>query len=253
VDFFAFPPLTALLDAASRALLALADLLHPTAGSGAAACAIVLTTLVVRALLLPAGIAQAKAEQTRARLAPRLRLIQQRHRADPERLRRETVRLYRDEDASPFAGCLPLLVQAPVVGVLYAVFLHPIVGGHPNPLLAQTILGVPLGDSLVGELAAGSLDAAGIAVFGGIMLLIAGAGEVTRRCFRPTVDARAALGPAAGALGLLQFVSAIVAAFVPLAAGVYLAVTVLWTLGQRLVLRRRFPLQSGPRDTAAGG
>ena len=42
-------------------------------------------------------------------------------------------------------------------------------------------------------------------------------------------------------LGLLQFVTAVVAVFVPLAAAIYLLVTVTWTLGQRLVLRRLYP------------
>jgi YidC/Oxa1 family membrane protein insertase len=41
---------------------------------------------------------------------------------------------------------------------------------------------------------------------------------------------------------VLQFATAVVALFVPLAAGLYLFVTVTWTLAQRLVLRRRFPL-----------
>ncbi len=37
------------------------------------------------------------------------------------------------------------------------------------------------------------------------------------------------------------FITAVVAVFVPLAAGIYLLVTVLWTLGERLILRRVFP------------
>jgi YidC/Oxa1 family membrane protein insertase len=45
-----------------------------------------------------------------------------------------------------------------------------------------------------------------------------------------------------GLLGTLQFATAVVAMFVPLAAGIYLLVTVTWTLCQRLVLRRRYPI-----------
>ena len=43
-------------------------------------------------------------------------------------------------------------------------------------------------------------------------------------------------------LGALQFTTAIVALFVPLAAAIYLATTVVWTLVQRVILRRRYPL-----------
>ena len=52
---------------------------------------------------------------------------------------------------------------------------------------------------------------------------------------------------ALGLLGVLQFVTAVVAVFVPLAAGLYLVVTVTWTLVQRLILRRKYPVELGDR------
>lgn len=241
MDIFAFPPLTALLDLAYRALMALSSILEPVAGASAAAAAIALMTLAVRALLIPAGVAQAKGEQARARLAPRIRLLQQRFRRDPERLQRETMKLYRDERVSPLAGCLPVLAQAPVVGLLYAVFLHPVLAGHTNALLTATFFGVPLGDSLAGLVSGGGLDPKSTAVFATLILLIAATGELTRRVFRPVATPGTEISPALNALGFLSFASAVVAAFVPLAAGVYLAVTAVWTLAQRVVLRRRFP------------
>lgn len=64
MDIFAFPPLAALLDAAYGALNGLSTLLEPLAGPSAAALAVVLVTLLVRALLIPVGISQARAEQT---------------------------------------------------------------------------------------------------------------------------------------------------------------------------------------------
>lgn len=246
MDLFASPPVAAILDLAYTGLMALSTALAPLAGASAAAAAVVLVTLLVRALLFPTGIAQAKAEQVRARLAPKLRELQKRHRKNPERLQRETMQLYRDEGTSPFAGCLPVLLQAPVVGVLYAVFLHPIVAGHPNALLDETLLGVPLGTSLAGAIGRGTLDVSTLVVCGALVLLIAAVGEVTRRLFRMPQPPRDADSPApaipTGLLGVLQFATAVVAIFVPLAAGLYLLVTVAWTLGQRLILRRAYPL-----------
>lgn len=160
MDFSTLPVFSTLLDLAYAGLMALTTLLTPLAGPFAAALAIAFVTLVVRAALIPTGIAQAKAEQTRARLAPRLRDLQKRHRANPERLQRETMQLYRDEGASPFAGCLPMLIQAPIVGLLYSVFLHPTIGGHPNALLTESLFGVPLGERLTAAVAAGSTDPA---------------------------------------------------------------------------------------------
>lgn len=248
MDLTTLPVLSTLLDFTYTGLMALTTLLIPTTGALSAALAVVIVTLVVRAALLPAGIAQAKAEQTRARLAPRLRELQKRHRKDPERLQRETMALYRAEGASPFAGCLPILIQAPVVGLLYSVFLHPVIGGNPNELLAQTLFDVPLGTSLAGAVRAGTADPATWIVIGCLVLAIALVGELTRRLFRiaseDLPDAPTVPRIPTGVLGLLQFGAAGAALFVPLAAGLYLLTTVAWTLAQRLVLRRLYPTAS---------
>ncbi len=263
MDLLALPPVAALLDTAYRALMGLTHLLEPLAGAAAAALAVVLVTMVVRTALVPVGVSQAKAERTRARLAPRLADLQRRHRNNPEALQRATVQLYADEGTTPFAGCLPMLVQAPVVGIIYAVFLHPQVAGHANALLGQTLAGVPLGSSLAASVTGGGLTPGVLLVFGVLVAGIAVVGELSRRAARPggrlapaAPVAPAARGTAGGAtaanplagpgmqqvLGALQFMTAVIACFVPLAAGLYLLVTVWWTYAQRLLLRRRYPL-----------
>jgi YidC/Oxa1 family membrane protein insertase len=242
MDLFAFPPIAALLDLAYAGLMGMADLLTPLAGAFAAALAVVIVTLFVRALLIPVGISQARAEQTRARLAPRIRELQKRFKKSPERLQRELMQLYRDERTSPFAGFLPVLLQLPVVGILYAVFLHTTIAGHPNALLDETLFGAPLGSSVIGGLGG---EPATLIVGGLLVALIALVGELTRRLLRMPQPPRDPESPVpaipAGVLGLLQFATAVVALFVPLAAAIYLLVTVAWTLGQRLILRRFYP------------
>ncbi|MBT9606071.1 membrane protein insertase YidC [Microbacterium sp.] len=241
MDLFALPPLAALLDLSTRGLLALTSFLSPVAGGTAAALAVVVVTLVVRAALIPVGVSQARAERDRARLAPRLRVLRQRWGKNPERLQRETMQLYRDAGVSPVAGCLPVLAQAPVVGLLYAVFLHAQVAGHANALLAESVAGVPLGTSLLAAVTGGAADAMTLALLGGVVVVIAGAGELTRRFLRPPQDP-AAPAWAGRLIAVLPFTTAIVALFVPLAAGLYLAVTSVWTFGQRCVLRRIYPI-----------
>ncbi|WP_353707936.1 membrane protein insertase YidC [Cellulosimicrobium sp. ES-005] len=254
------PLVSTVLDAAYRALMGLSHLLEPVAGGAAAAGAVVLLTLAVRAVLVPVGVSQAKAERDRARLAPRLAELQRRHRHDPQKLQRATLDLYAAEGTTPFAGCLPMLAQAPVVGVVYALFLHAQIAGHGNALLGHTLWGAPLGSSLVGSLGAGAAGLPTLAVAGTVVLLIALVGELTRRASLPggrLAVPRTPTGPGASgtpgapagpalqnALGALQFMTAVIACFVPLAAGVYLLVTVTWTLVQRLVLRRRYPFDA---------
>jgi YidC/Oxa1 family membrane protein insertase len=245
MDPFSLPPLSTVLDGAYAMLMALASLLQPIAFDASAALAVVIVTLVVRALLVPTGIAQAKAEQARARLAPRLQALQRRYKNDRDRLARETMKLYANEKASPFAGCLPVVIQLPIVGVLYALFLHTVIDGHPNGLLTEQLLGVPLGASLVGSVGGGTATLPLVAVLGAVILLIALVGELTRRMLR-----HASVGdtgvPGGETLvrltGILHFGTAVAAAFVPLAAGLYLLVTVSWTLAQRVILRKRYPV-----------
>lgn len=249
MDLFSFPPISTILDAAYTALMGLASLLQPLAGGASAAVAVVIITLLVRAILIPTGVAQAKAEQTRARLAPRLAELQRRHKNDRERLQREMMKLYADEKASPLAGCLPVLIQAPIVGIIYTLFLHSVIAGHPNTLLTEQVLSVPLGASLVGSIGTGTLTWPAVAVFGIVILLIVAVAEVTRRALPPTTTAAQSTPGSERMLrmaGILQFGTAVAAVFVPLAAGLYLLVTVAWTLVQRLILRRRFPIAPSP-------
>ncbi len=244
MDIFAFPPLTLLLDGAYNALLSLSTLLEPLAGDASSALAVILVTLLVRCALIPVGVSQAKAEQMRARIAPKMRDLQKRHSKDRERLQRETMALYRDEQASPLAGCLPLLVQAAVVGTLYTLFLRPQIAGHANALLTHELFGAPLGSSLLHVLGSGGLDLATGVVWAVVLLVIIVIADITRRVFRPQVPAEGPLA-APGMLRLmngLHYLTAVFATFVPLAAALYLVVTVTWTLVQRALLRRRYPL-----------
>src|SRR6478735_7860915 len=107
----------------SAVLAALTTTLTPLAGALAAGLAIVGLTVAVRLLLLPLGVAQVRAEKQRARIAPRLAEITKRHGKNPERMLAEQRRVYTEAGTSPLAGCLPGLVQIPLVVALYGLFI----------------------------------------------------------------------------------------------------------------------------------
>lgn len=233
MDPFTLPVLAALLAAAYSAVEALTTFLEPIAPGAGAALAIVALTVLVRLALVPVGISQVKAEGTRRRLAPRLRALQLKHKKNPELLQRETMALYKEENASPLAGILPTLAQLPVISVIYTLFIRATVDGHANELLTETLLGVPLGASFLGSTAW-----PGAAVFLTLFAVIAAASWVSR-----LIALRLQAGaptPATRALSWLPFLSVGFAAFVPLAAGLYLSTTIVWTLAERAVLRRRY-------------
>jgi YidC/Oxa1 family membrane protein insertase len=241
--FYDLPPIAAVLEGGLALLTALARALEPLVGDSSAAAAIVLLTLLVRLALIPVGVSQGRAEITRRRLAPLLQQLRRTHAKDPEALQRATLRLYADEKASPFAGCLPVLVQAPVVSLLYGLFAHAEIAGHANDLLASRLLGVPLGRSFVTAIGAG--DPSQLLVFAVLLAVITVVSAASRRVALrqasidiPAEDAPPALARLTAALGLLPFLTVVFAALVPLAATVYLAVSTAWTLGERMIVRR---------------
>lgn len=238
MDLFAFPPIAALLEAVYRFVEFIAGLLEPLAGGASAALAVVVLTLLVRALLIPLDISQVKAEWTRRRLAPKLRALQLKYKSKPEVLQRKLAEFYKAENASPFAGILPTLAQAPVISLVYALFIRGTIGGHANLLLTASLGGVPLGTSL----ATAGFAWPGILVFGALLLVIATTAWLSRRVAnrlaQPT-DAPAA-ARLTSVLSWLPFITVVFAAVVPLAATIYLATTTTWTLVERALLRRKY-------------
>jgi YidC/Oxa1 family membrane protein insertase len=245
MDLFAAGPIAGILDVVYQFVAALSQALAPIAGSASAALAVIVLTLIVRALLIPVGMAQVRAEFTRRRLAPKLAELQRTHAGDREKLQRKTVELYAQEKASPFAGCLPLVLQAPVLSLVYALFLHQNINGHANTLLSQQLFGVPLGSSFVHVLGSGGLSLPVIAVFVGFLAAITAVTAVSRKLLalppaHRTVSAGATqpTSQLARVLSFLPFITVVFAAFVPLAAALYLLTTTSWTVAERVSLRR---------------
>ncbi|RLP94259.1 protein translocase component YidC [Micromonospora sp. BL4] len=236
----AFAPLTGVVGAAGAALSWLTDLLEPLAGGMATAAAIVLFTIAVRLLISPLTVAQVRGERRRAALAPQVRDLQQRYADDPAKLQSEVFALYRSAGANPIAGCLPLLLQAPFLLVLYRLFTTS-EGG--TGLLQEQLAGVPLGhhlgDGLAG--AAGPLFAVLLAV---LLVLAWWSSRRARRASAAvgTVAGTPTEGPGAATLGrllpLLPFTTVLVALVLPLAAVIYLVTTTAWSALEQVVLRR---------------
>ena len=85
---------------------------------------IVFLVLTVRLLLLPIFVRQFRSQRAVQRLQPRLRALQVEHQGDRAGLGTAVAELYRSENVSPFAGFLPLLLQAPILFGLFHVLRH---------------------------------------------------------------------------------------------------------------------------------
>ncbi|WBB66675.1 membrane protein insertase YidC [Micromonospora sp. WMMD812] len=243
----AFAPLHAAVGAAGTALTALTTLLEPIAGGAATAAAIVVLTVAVRLLISPLTVAQVRGERRRAALAPRVRDLQRRYADDPARMQSELFALYRTAGANPLAGCLPLLLQAPFLLVLYRLFATT-EGG--TGLLDERLAGVPLGHHLGDGLTGAALPLFAV-LLAALVALAWWSSRRTRRAAAVTgaVAGTPTEGPGVAALGrvlpLLPYTTVLFALVLPLAAVLYLVTTTAWSALEQAVLRRP---QGVPRD-----
>ncbi len=223
------------VDAAYHLVSGLTGALTPVLGGLSAAAAIVMFTMAVRLLLMPLSLRALRGQAAQARLAPQLQALRQRYARQPEKLQREMSALYKREGTSMFAGFGPLLLQWPFWSVTYLLFRSAQVGGRPNALLSRDLLGVPLGLHWLSG--ASPLSAQG-AVFAGLFALLAVLCWLSARLARQlTSSPAAAPAGAAGGSGwlarVLPYLTVAIAAFTPLAAGIYLATSLAWSLAER--------------------
>ncbi len=88
---------------------------------------ILIVTVLVRVILLPPSLHQAKQmRKNQAKMGEvkdKLKAIQEKHKKDKAKQREETMAVYREAGINPASGCLPLLIQLPILIALYRVFL----------------------------------------------------------------------------------------------------------------------------------
>ena len=125
------------------------------------ALAIIIFTFVVRALLTPLTLKQQRSSRRMTRLQPKVDKIQEKYKnkKDPEsaqRMQAEIQELYRVNKASPMSGCLPMLIQMPIIFALYEVFrnvpFYVTKMGDLYNTMAATVQGIAgYGDVVTGE------------------------------------------------------------------------------------------------------
>ncbi|MEK7587240.1 MAG: YidC/Oxa1 family membrane protein insertase [Patescibacteria group bacterium] len=92
--------------------------------------AIILLTIVIRVILYPLMNAQMKSAKKMADLKPHMDALHAQHKDDKKKLQQAQMDLYKEHGINPAAGCLPLLVQMPVLIALYNVFYQVLGNGN---------------------------------------------------------------------------------------------------------------------------
>ncbi len=89
--------------------------------------ALILFTIIVKAILFPLTLKQQKSMMKTQKLQPILNELQQKYGNDKEKLNQETMKIYQKYKINPMSGCLPLLIQLPILLALYWVVRQPMV------------------------------------------------------------------------------------------------------------------------------
>ena len=85
--------------------------------------AIILLTIVIKMILYPLTVKQVKSMKAMQEISPKMKKIQEKYKDNPQVMQQKVGALYREAGVNPLAGCLPLIVQMPILmGMYYALF-----------------------------------------------------------------------------------------------------------------------------------
>ena len=86
---------------------------------------IVFLTLLVKVVLFPFSLSQIRSMEGIKKIQPEMKKIQEKYKNNPEEQQRRMMELYQKNKVNPLGGCLPLLLQLPILWALFQVLRVP--------------------------------------------------------------------------------------------------------------------------------
>ena len=247
--------------------------------------AIILMTCVIRGIMLPLYAKQLNSQRAMTALQPKMKELQKKYAGDRQRQSAETMKLYQDAGVSPYASCLPMLIQLPVFmsvfwtirGIAYNWLDAPLKGMfaqyqiyHPNDKLPApaaphlpspdgsairdsfmnaSILGVKLSETGVD---AWKVQNVGTVIFIVILVLLMMGTlfyqqwYMMRRNMPPTMLEGPMGQQQKIMLYIFPFMYLFSGAYMPMGILMYWLVSNVWTMGQQYVMVRIYPTPDTP-------
>ena len=220
------------------------------------AVAIILLTIAVSILRMPLVAKQVKSQQEMQKVQPELKRIQTKYKTDPQKRNEELMKLYKEHNVNPFAGCLPMLLQMPIFIVLYRL-INDLGRPEPKHIPTDSALYRALSGS-GGEMRSFGMDLSDVAsrvsgftnllpyLF--LIVLVVGTGyyqqrQMTARLPKDAINPQMAIMTKVfpAFMGFFSFQ-------IPAGVVLYFIVSNMWQIGQQAVTFRAFP----PPHLAAG-
>lgn len=110
-----FEPIENILHFVLSALYTLTEQL----GFGSYGLAIILLTVIIKIILYPLTVKQLNSMRAMQKIQPELKKLQEKYKDKPQIMQQKFMQLYQKEGVNPMAGCLPLLIQMPILMAMY--------------------------------------------------------------------------------------------------------------------------------------
>ena len=88
------------------------------------ALAIIVFTIVIRTILAPLFVRQIRSQKEMQRMQPLVREVQRKHKGNRQKITEETMALYKEHGVNQFGGCLPVVLQLPILFALYQALIR---------------------------------------------------------------------------------------------------------------------------------
>lgn len=87
--------------------------------------AIIALTIIVRLAMWHSSVSQQRSMRVMQALQPKMKMIQERYKSDPQTMQRKMAEFYKEHQFNPMGGCLPMLIQIPIFILLYTALISP--------------------------------------------------------------------------------------------------------------------------------
>jgi YidC/Oxa1 family membrane protein insertase len=212
--------------------------------------AIALLTVTVRIFLIPLTTKQVKSQQAMQRIQPELKRLQAKYKNDRQKLNEEMMKFYKENKVNPLAGCLPILLQAPLFIVLYRVILGLSHDGGPRHVPQDSKLYTSLLES-GGKMVSWGFDlaksAGSVTGFGNafpyyvLVALTVATGYFQQRQMTARMPKDSANQQMQMVAKIFPVIIGFVSLSVPAGVVVYFVVSNLWQIAQQAVTFKAFP------------
>lgn len=233
--------------------------------------AIILLTLLVRILLLPLSIKQTRSMREMAVIQPEVKKLQAKYKGNRQKMNEEMMALYKEHGVNPLGGCLPLLMQFPILIALFQVLRSPLKYLGENTTLFTALEDMPLA---VHRFLGLRLDCTPLQVYSGTeseaVNLSCGSGVVsfvpylliilvigfTTYYQQKQMMARQPESPQAQQMQtfarIMPIVFMVFSLNFPTGMAIYFLTTNLWTIVQQRIILKAAPIPEPPAKTKGG-